>query len=134
MSGNKINNINKHTNISSRFRWPDRCSNTDGRLPGTLDTGSDAIVSRLDTDQRTLFPDHNSPFGFNSMGEIPLIAIISKYLISISTSHKQIGAISGSYISGLILYYLNGDWTIIFYTFGAVAVVWFIIYVCNIPL
>lgn len=36
-----------------------------------------------------------------------------------------------TYVSGLILYYFNGDYTICFYFFGAVAAVWFIFFVRN---
>lgn len=41
------------------------------------------------------------------------------------------GTIAASYVSGLILYYTNSNWELVFYFFGALAIVWFIFFVSN---
>lgn len=41
----------------------------------------------------------------------------------------QVGNIAGSYLSGLIMY--NGSWEDVFYMFGGLGILWFILWVSR---
>lgn len=55
-------------------------------------------------------------------------------LCSVAFAGMTLGTISASYVSGQILHHTNSNWELVFYFFGAMAIMWFTFFVSLSPI